>query len=303
MRDTSGPPSLTLFAYFDPDTSSWRKCQDSLLSEDWISSRPTWPKWGTWDAGAAYELPTLVPPTVESGCSSLLNTPTVEEAGRVGSQEWADRWAAGEVIPSTQRRLRTQVKALLPTPNAGNFNDGEDVDHWLARRDEQKARHNNGNGMGTPLAIAVRLLPTPTVWEQGSDSKWDERIARLKEKGINGNGAGMPLSLAVQRLLPTPTVDDSANVTRESGEYQSLTRTARLLPTPRSQNGEDRNNKIWFRPDGQPQNLENALARLPTPRATRGAPSPETVQMLSGEPTDQQLSDGSESLDDQLRLL
>jgi hypothetical protein len=40
------------------------------------------------------------------------------------------------------------------------------------------------------------------------------------------------------------------------------------LPTPRAQNGEDRNNKIWARDPSKPQNLENALAvTLPTPKA------------------------------------
>jgi hypothetical protein len=38
---------------------------------------------------------------------------------------------------------------------------------------------------------------------------------------------------------------------------------ARLLPTPRAQNGEPRNMKPWVRPLDEPQNLENALARLP----------------------------------------
>jgi hypothetical protein len=37
----------------------------------------------------------------------------------------------------------------------------------------------------------------------------------------------------------------------------------RTLPTPRAQNGEVRNHKIWQRPLGQPQNLENVIARLP----------------------------------------
>jgi hypothetical protein len=42
----------------------------------------------------------------------------------------------------------------------------------------------------------------------------------------------------------------------------------RTLPTPRAQNGEDRNNKIWARDPSKPQNLENALAvTLPTPKA------------------------------------
>ncbi len=41
-----------------------------------------------------------------------------------------------------------------------------------------------------------------------------------------------------------------------------------LLPTPRAQNGEDRNMKPWVRPLDQPQNLENAVGRLlPTPTA------------------------------------
>jgi DNA (cytosine-5)-methyltransferase 1 len=50
---------------------------------------------------------------------------------------------------------------LLPTPVAGAFNDGESAESWLARRERQKKLGRNGNGIGTPLAIAIRLLPTP----------------------------------------------------------------------------------------------------------------------------------------------
>ena len=46
---------------------------------------------------------------------------------------------------------------------AGNFNDGESLASWQARRARQKALGRNGNGMGTPLAVAVRLLPTPAA--------------------------------------------------------------------------------------------------------------------------------------------
>jgi len=51
----------------------------------------------------------------------------------------------------------------------------------------------------------------------------------------------------------------------------------RTLPTPRAQNGEDRNNKIWARDPSKPQNLENALAvtlpqvvLLRSPKASEG---------------------------------
>ncbi|MGH3404196.1 MAG: hypothetical protein ACRDRJ_17075, partial [Streptosporangiaceae bacterium] len=53
--------------------------------------------------------------------------------------------------------------SLLPTPVAGNFNDGESLASWQARRARQKALGRNGNGLGTPLAVAVRLLPTPAA--------------------------------------------------------------------------------------------------------------------------------------------
>lgn len=69
------------------------------------------------------------------------------------------------------------------------------------------------------------------------------------------------------RLLPLPVW---APLTGEK-ECSSL------LPTPRSQNGEERNSNCWVRPLDEPQNIENALARLPsvmemlpTPRATDG---------------------------------
>ena len=52
---------------------------------------------------------------------------------------------------------------LLPTPAAMNPNDGESVETWEARRQRTKERVDNGNGFGTPLSIAVQLLPTLRV--------------------------------------------------------------------------------------------------------------------------------------------
>jgi hypothetical protein len=42
-----------------------------------------------------------------------------------------------------------------PGPAAGNFNDGEDLDSFDARKERQKAKWINGNGMGDSLAIAA----------------------------------------------------------------------------------------------------------------------------------------------------
>jgi len=68
--------------------------------------------------------------------------------------------------------LPSAVMAFLPTPSAGNFNDGESLESWEARKAAQKARGINGNGMGTPLTIAVqKLYPTPRASDTGTPGR------------------------------------------------------------------------------------------------------------------------------------
>jgi hypothetical protein len=57
----------------------------------------------------------------------------------------------------------TTLAANWPTPDAAISNDSEDPETFLARQDRQKARGINGNGMGTPLAMAAKLWPTPAA--------------------------------------------------------------------------------------------------------------------------------------------
>ena len=47
--------------------------------------------------------------------------------------------------------------SLLPTPTAGVFNDGEDVENWLARCEAHKAK---GSKVSMSLSVAVALLST-----------------------------------------------------------------------------------------------------------------------------------------------
>ena len=76
--------------------------------------------------------------------------------------------ADGSGVPHERDRhaLRAgpdRALTLLPTPAAMNPNDGESVETWEARRQRTKERVGNGNGFGTPLSIAVQLLPTPAA--------------------------------------------------------------------------------------------------------------------------------------------
>ena len=94
---------------------------------------------------------------------------------------------------------------LLPTPSASNPNDGEDLGNWLERREAQARRGLNGNGMGTPLAIAVRLLPTP----QSRDGSHGGGQAKCLFDPRRSND----LDDAVLALLPTPRATRGGSAT------------------------------------------------------------------------------------------
>lgn len=121
---------------------------------------------------------------------------------------------------------------LLPTPTAINPNDSEDPNHWVARRDRHKAWKINGNGMGMPLSIAVRLLPTPTA----SDAK---NCTHRTQHG----GPSLPDQA---RLLPTPRASDTGTAGRRAGagfrpplseQVLPLAHPQMFLPTPRATDG------------------------------------------------------------------
>lgn len=85
------------------------------------------------------------------------------------------------------------------------------------------------------------------------------------------------MEIVAKHLLPTPQARDGDRgdpknngdrnlptretaVRRYAAGRRNLDDGVALLPTPRAQHGEERNQNIWARPLDQPQNLENALA-------------------------------------------
>jgi hypothetical protein len=141
--------------------------------------------------------PGSVQASTASGAASGANTPVLLASYAPASCSWrtsqlcldgalaeySETWPrSGTMRNGTAYRLpplvpRTSATAFSywPTPNANNFNDGEGLETWLARREREKAKHRNGNGFGTPLAIAVQMFPTPTA------HRWDG----LQSHGVN----------------------------------------------------------------------------------------------------------------------
>jgi hypothetical protein len=76
--------------------------------------------------------------------------------------------------------------------------------------------------------IESSLWPTPTTQEnEHPNAIWNEQMRRVAP---NGSTHSINLADAV-RMWPTPTVDDSKNVSRKSGTFQSLTRSVQESST------------------------------------------------------------------------
>ena len=257
MSDTSGRTSPPPFAFYDPESSCWRTSAATLDGDSTLSS-VTLPASGSMLSGELFARPTSALPIVASGSSS---------------------------------------SRLLPSPAASNPNDGEALDSWEARRQRNLAKGINGNGQGTPLSVAVRLLPTPRTTDTN---------------GAGSHGDGGPDLRTVVSLLPTPNASLVSNRTdtQLSGDGRDkpnkLGWAVALLPTPTATNrhGNHENNRGELLLPGVVASL------LPTPRASdTGTPGrrasegfrPPLSQVLlsNGVTTPPPSDDGSTSPDDQ----
>ncbi|MGH3156508.1 MAG: hypothetical protein ACRDNF_08050 [Streptosporangiaceae bacterium] len=174
---------------------------------------------------------------------------------------------------------------------AGNFNDGESLSSWQARRARQKALGRNGNGVGTPLAVAVRLLPTPAAGDATGGCDTATSPGGVRPSGAKKqihlaavatwHLATPPPDLAGQRLLPTPTV---VMTWRTPGGHLAwrqangrtmpcdLQAAVTLLPTPDTGTSPRGHGRRGGRPGNghqSGQSLDTVIPALPAP-----APAP-----------------------------
>lgn len=90
--------------------------------------------------------------------------------------------------------------------------------YWAHTASGHRISANVSTGWPTPTTMIDNVAHTP--------ERWAIRAAELKARGIN---LEKPLATVAMMVgWPTPTVDDANNVTRESGAFQSLARSAQL---------------------------------------------------------------------------
>ena len=146
-------------------------------------------------------------------------------------------------LPTLEHRTNDSESSLLPTLKARD-NQPEGYEAGLRRSQPQVGTIVKGIVDGDERV--TELLRTPQAWE--------------------GQGGAIPADVKEERGNHIMVRDQILQLAMENGLQVPEGATESLLPTPRGQNGEDRNNKIWERDPSQPQNLENALfITLPTP--------------------------------------
>lgn len=116
--DGSGPKSHESFAYYDPESSSWKTSQGSLL-EGWETYSATWPRAGTTRSGTAYQLPPSAPLTVVTVSSSsdgraLWPTPR--------ATQWQARNHTAYLRPNGPQNLENAVAAADAKSVGGKLN-------------------------------------------------------------------------------------------------------------------------------------------------------------------------------------
>lgn len=250
MNAGSGLKCGESFAKLMPDGSlekMFRGCYLPTMEPLPEKCSGTWPRWGLLQHGVFFLLPPLARRSAGSDCSSwptaTANTATYINGERGENlREAAANWRTpattdvgtpiekltaadggppeighrmyrdgtnGERINQTQS-LALQIQ-LWSTPGAAISNDGETPETWQARADKLKEKHINGNGAGTPLAIAAQQWASPAAGGGGSVSRGGNRI---DEPLLAGQAEQVT-------LWATPAVQNASNVAGPSQDQRN----------------------------------------------------------------------------------
>ena len=206
------------YAWYDQNTSSWKTCQLSLLTE-WTSFSLNFTRQGTMQNGAVFQAALLELATKETdgGCLQKLPTPLASDPDRKAK------------FKQGGTPLRAAIdREMLPTPTT--------MDHLGQRSPEALKRQMEGARKGRTSLSNLREAVNPKTQEL-FNSLLPTPTATTHKQGVNSyNNKNQPLLAA--SLLPTPRSRDWKGKTRpdykERGYGATLPDVADQLPTPRA---------------------------------------------------------------------
>jgi len=203
------------YAWYDQNTSSWKTCQLSLLTE-WTSFSLNFTRQGTMQNGAVFQAALLELATKEIDFG-LLPTPLNSDPDRKAK------------FKQGGTPLRAAIdREMLPTPTT--------MDHLNQRSPESLKKQMEGARKGRTSLSNLREAVNPKTQEI-FNSLLPTPTATTHKQGVNSyNNKNQPLLAA--SLLPTPRARDWKGKTRpdykERGYGATLPDVADQLPTPRA---------------------------------------------------------------------
>jgi hypothetical protein len=196
--------------------------------------------------------------------SSQWPTICVPNGGR--SNKAGSLTETGVTADGTKRQvdLNYAVK-MWPTPDASIMNERETPETFFARQAILKAKGINGNGMGTPLALAASMWPTPATRDYKGANSADHLEVGTGRLHLD------QLPNFVEHLWQTPATDSFRSRGGDRKNEAGLDQQARQWATPRASDSEKGGpNQSFGEGGGIP--LPSQAAMWPTPRAGHGGP-------------------------------
>jgi len=232
-QDTCGHGSEMQLAHYDQPTQSWRTSEDISLWGDY-KLLESLPKSGMTRNGVLYQQPVWVRPIDET---ELLSWPTPTAVSRPmegNVRMYRAKIKAGEMTEAEAEAIlgksvweaQGKLQEIWPTPQNCSA---------MAATITPESAWNIKRFPNLETMVGRREWPTPTTQEVEHPNAELTESGRRKSK--NGKTShSLSLADAVQ-VWPTPTVDDSKNVTRISGAFQSSTRKVMENPWPTPTHG------------------------------------------------------------------
>jgi hypothetical protein len=199
MTAGSGRRSPVSLASYDPELSSWRTSQVSLLStedERFPRSSERWPTSGMTRRGRAFALPMSERATSASGSSSL-PTPASRDwkgdNGRAGTlPNLLHTPTTGDTVPNYDHRASPGYTRAIPVPNLA----AQIEDELLPTPRHEGFDAGNHRGQPDSLNQTIRMLPTPKTPTGGSEAR-----AGRKARGSGGED----LAASIGELTSPPS--------------------------------------------------------------------------------------------------
>ena len=318
ISETSGLKRSELSVRFDPQSSSWRTSQESLLPPEngeppatgqlWLENLP---KRGMLSDGKLSELTTLAHPIDARGGAALGSWPTPDATPR-GRRQGANRGFGADlndavytwpppVADDTGNRMKKYAQGGTPLSMATGT--------WPTPTATERSGINPDTGTGAGLSKEAKNWPTPDATNIGDGKPYEELKAKLERRRertkkavaegrvLPGSGRSENLAMAVQRSnwMTPNTFDSLMPKSQEALDHEYTHRKGRSnpnnlrdqvavqqgdrnWPTPTEDDSSNVNPKPNRRP-GLVSRVNETIQNWPTPTANEDAAGLPTGKM------------------------